>query len=79
MNSDQSENNFANVAYLDLLVKGSNGVLKLDFGILNENFYHPEIDSLDTEDTVNGVANFKLDSGEDVGFDGIPDKKEPGI
>jgi hypothetical protein len=56
--------------------------LHIDFGRVSEDAFWERNNlpnhALDTEDRTGGVADTKLDSGEDTGLDGLMDKDEPG-
>jgi hypothetical protein len=60
----------------------TNGHLHIDFGRVSEDAFWEQNrlpnGALDTEDRKGGVADTKLDDGEDTGIDGLLDKDEPG-
>ena len=67
--------------YIELLVRPDenmnlNDCLHINLGYIDEDFYEPELDELNTEDII--YTDGKLDIGEDTGLDTLLSKYEPG-
>jgi len=63
------------LTYLELWVRGDRGELHIDMGTISEDA--DDKGDLNTEDILrNGVRNGVIDSGEDVGLDGLNDEQE---
>ncbi|MFC1500127.1 cell surface protein SprA [Candidatus Zixiibacteriota bacterium] len=63
------------LTYLELWVRGDRGELHIDMGTISEDTDNNG--DLNTEDILrNGVRNGVIDSGEDVGLDGLTDEEE---
>jgi hypothetical protein len=64
--------------YLELWVRGEEGILNIDLGIISEDIDGDGI--LDTEDKIrNGVRDGILDEDEDTGLDGVAGKDGTGV
>lgn len=71
---------------ISILVKADKGIMHLNFGDINEDFYEPELNMFNTEETRiqpgneprNYDNNGVLDVGEDTGLDTLFNQNEPG-
>lgn len=65
--------------YLELRMYGSSGIIHIDMGSISEDVNgNGLLDTEDKPDPYSLIPNGIIDSGEDVGLDGIVDNNEPG-